>query len=144
MYGDDVNSSHSSQDAGRLFSPPGPEAFCSYRFIHRVEPSPSLPYLGGSVLRPFSQYDLHLIDRLAECIGFDDFGKPDVFVFVQEKAMVYVHTSQSRCDAKRSDSYPQRVNIRTASVVLIIPGRAPVGCYAAGLCFAARASSVSR
>jgi hypothetical protein len=39
-----------------------------------------------------------------------------MFVFVQEKAMVYVHTSQSRCGAKRSDSYPQRLNIRTASL----------------------------
>jgi hypothetical protein len=63
----------------------------SRRFLHPVDPSPALPYLDGLVLRPFSQHDPRHVDRLADRVGFDDFGSPDVIVFVQEKAAVNVH-----------------------------------------------------
>jgi len=33
------------------------------------------------VLRPFSQHDERLIDRLANGVGFDDFGSLNVIVF---------------------------------------------------------------
>src|SRR5216683_287882 len=65
----------------------------SRRFIPPIEPSPALPYLDGSVLRPFSQHDACLIDHLAERVGFDDFGSLDVTAFVQEETAVNVHGS---------------------------------------------------
>ena len=54
-------------------------------FIRPVEPSPSLPYLDGSVLRPFSQHGARLIDHLAERVGFDDFGSLDVTAFKKKQ-----------------------------------------------------------
>src|SRR5216683_7178335 len=63
-------------------------------FIPPIEPSPALPYLDGSVLRPFSQHGARLIDHLAERGGFNDFGSLDVTAFVQEKAAINVHWSR--------------------------------------------------
>ena len=65
----------------------------SHRFIPPKEPSPALPYLNGSVLRPLSQHDARLIDRRADRVGFDDFGSLDLAAFVQEKAAIDVHAS---------------------------------------------------
>src|SRR5712691_3854134 len=68
-------------------------AFRLHRFIPPIEPSPALPYLDGSVLRPFSQHGARLIDPLAERAGFNDFGSLDLTAFVQEEAAVNVHAS---------------------------------------------------
>src|SRR5712691_11791851 len=68
-------------------------AFRLRRFIPPIEPSPALPYLDGSVLRPFWHLGARLIDHLAERVGFDNFGGLDVTAFVQEKAAVNVHAS---------------------------------------------------
>jgi len=79
-----------ARDKSAIFGP-----IRSRRFIPPIQPSPALPYLDGSVLRPFSQHGARLVDHLAERGGFNDFGSLDVTAFVQEKASVNVHGSRS-------------------------------------------------